>query len=241
MRDEASPDDGGATSTPPGRRRRRYAGVVLTASAGALVAVLIASMLLPPPGISAGWRGPVGWAGWLSGHPVGWPTGPITLASAPSRLDFRPTASRNRRPAPPVLITAASAGIEAKVGPSALGPEGMTVPPPDRAGWLDTGPRPGEPGRALLAGHLDTKDGPGAFAGLPGLRRGDLLAVTDAEGAVHRYRTTGKAQMPKTRFPRSAVYGGPGTPELVLVTCGGSFDERTASYRDSIVVFARAE
>lgn len=239
MSDEPSPAEGGATPAP--KRRRRYTGVVLTALTGALVAVLIASIVVPPPGVSVGWRGPVGWAGWLTGHPLGWPTGPIAFASAPTQLDFRPTASRGRRPAPPVLLAAPSAGIEAEVQPAGIGPEGMAVPPPDRAGWLDTGPRPGEPGRALIAGHLDTEEGPGAFAGLPGLDRGDLLAVTDGGGAVHRYRVTNKAQMPKDRFPRSAVYGGPGTPELVLVTCGGAFDERAASYRDSIVLFARAE
>ena len=49
--------------------------------------------------------------------------------------------------------------------------------------------------------------------------------------AVERYA--------KADFPTEAVYGATEGAELRLVTCGGAFDEKTRSYQDNVVVYAR--
>lgn len=143
------------------------------------------------------------------------------------------------RPAPPGRIRIPAADVDAAVEPVAARRQGLDVPPPGRAGWFSGGPRPGEPGRAVVIGHRDYAEGPGVFAHLPALRRGDRIEVRDARGAVYGFRVVGLAQVQKSRFPTAAVYGPSRNPVLVLVTCGGPFVEGRG-YRDSIIVYARS-
>jgi sortase (surface protein transpeptidase) len=112
------------------------------------------------------------------------------------------------------------------------------VPPVGEAGWFDAGPRPGETGRAVVIGHLDTHDGPGLFAKVPSLSQGTRIDLLDRRGGVHLYSVVGTAQVSKKRFPSSAVYGASDAPVLVLITCGGRF--QNDHYRDNVLLYARA-
>lgn len=115
----------------------------------------------------------------------------------------------------------------------------LRVPEVGRAGWYDAGPRPGETGRAVIIGHLDTRKGPGLFARVPNLEPGSAISVTDERGARHRYLVTGTAQVRKEQFPADEVYGASSRPVLVLVTCGGPF-VKGEGYRDNVLLYARA-
>jgi hypothetical protein len=42
----------------------------------------------------------------------------------------------------------------------------------------------------------------------------------------------------KARFPTAAVYGPVPTPQLRLITCGGTFDPALGSYLSNVVVDA---
>jgi hypothetical protein len=144
------------------------------------------------------------------------------------------------RPALPERISIPAAKVDTivdRVGTKADG--AIRVPGVGRAGWYEGGPRPGEAGRAVIIGHLDTSRGPGLFARVPSLTRGQAIDVTDRRGHVHRYRVAGRAQVRKDHFPTEEVYGGGPRPVLVLVTCGGPYDQESG-YRDNILVFARA-
>jgi sortase (surface protein transpeptidase) len=116
---------------------------------------------------------------------------------------------------------------------------GIEVPAQGVAGWYAGGPRPGERGRAVIIGHLDSSRGAGVFARVPRLRRGSAIEVTDRRGRAHRYRVVGLTQVRKTGFPTRAVYGPARRPVLVLVTCGGPY-VAGRGYRDNILVYARA-
>jgi hypothetical protein len=142
------------------------------------------------------------------------------------------------RPATPVRISIPAARVNARVQSVSVRDGAMEVPPVGRAGWFDAGPRPGEPGRAVIIGHLDTHHGPGLFAKVPSLSRGTDISVLDHRGGVHRYRVVGGAQVSKDRFPASSVYGASKAPVLVLVTCGGRY--RHGHYRDNVLLYARA-
>jgi len=142
------------------------------------------------------------------------------------------------RPAPPERISIPAAGIEAVVEPVRARRGVLHVPEVGRAGWFAGGPRPGEAGRAVIIGHLDTRTGPGLFARVPKLPPGATLSVTDRRGAVHDYNVVGGAQVHKDEFPAEDVYGGSVNPVLVLITCGGPFDE-DEGYRDNVLVYAR--
>jgi Sortase domain len=106
------------------------------------------------------------------------------------------------------------------------------------AGWYALGPRPGEPGSAVILGHVDSTGGPAVFYRLRELRRGDQVQVTRKDGTSVRFVVTRTEQYLKTRFPTEDVYFPTLSPELRLVTCGGEFDYSTKHYRSNFIVFA---
>jgi sortase (surface protein transpeptidase) len=119
----------------------------------------------------------------------------------------------------------------------------VATPPLRRAavaGWYALGPRPGDPGSAVILGHVDSKRGPAVFFRLRELRRGDEVRVRRADGSLVRFVVERTEQFPKQRFPTDDVYYPTLTPGLRLVTCGGLFDRRSGHYRSNIIVFAAA-
>jgi sortase (surface protein transpeptidase) len=110
----------------------------------------------------------------------------------------------------------------------------------DVAGWYRQGPRPGQPGPAVIVGHVDSKaDGPGVFFNLYRLKRGTAILVDRADGSTVTFAVTRVERHPKDAFPTDAVYGPTADAQLRLVTCGGDFDRSVRSYEDNVVVFAR--
>ncbi|MDO3704586.1 class F sortase [Micromonospora sp. C28SCA-DRY-2] len=143
---------------------------------------------------------------------------------------------------PPSRLRVARIGVDSPLSVLGLDAAGALAAPSDfdRAGWYGGGPAPGDPGPAVIAGHLDSRDGPAVFARLGELRPGDRVQVWRGDRVVP-FRVTGTLRAGKDRFPTSAVYGPTPGPELRLVTCGGEFDRRRGHYRDNLVVFAVAE
>ena len=116
-----------------------------------------------------------------------------------------------------------------------------TVQVPSRwevAGWYAAGTRPGDPGSAVILGHVDSRSGPAVFYRLRELRRGDLVEVARADGSTVRFVVQRTEQYDKRRFPTDEVYYPTLTPALRLVTCGGEFDATAGHYRSNIIVFA---
>jgi sortase (surface protein transpeptidase) len=109
----------------------------------------------------------------------------------------------------------------------------------ERAGWYADGTRPGDPGSAVILGHVDSRrDGPAVFYRLRELGRGDQITVVRADGSTVHFTVERTEQYPKSRFPTDDVYYPTLTPRLRLVTCGGGFDPETGSYRSNVIVFA---
>jgi sortase (surface protein transpeptidase) len=142
----------------------------------------------------------------------------------------------------PVRIEIPSIGVASSLGQ--LGREAdRTVEVPTRweeAGWYALGPRPGDPGSAVILGHVDSKRGPAVFFRLRELRRGDQVKVTRADGSSVRFVVQRTAQYDKRQFPTDEVYYPTLTSTLRLVTCGGEFDATAGHYRSNIIVFAAA-
>jgi len=61
--------------------------------------------------------------------------------------------------------------------------------------------------------------------------------VDDPLGGRHPYRVTSRRAFPKIDLP-AELFTGTGPPHLVLVTCGGAFDEATPRSADNVVVVA---
>jgi hypothetical protein len=140
----------------------------------------------------------------------------------------------------PTRITIPRIGVASALDRLGRAPDG-TIQEPRRwqvAGWYAPGARPGDPGSAVVLGHVDSKGGPAVFFRLRELRRGDQVQVTRADGSVVRFVVQRTEQYPKRRFPTDEVYYPTLAPALRLVTCGGSFDATAGHYRSNIIVFA---
>jgi hypothetical protein len=110
---------------------------------------------------------------------------------------------------------------------------------PTVLGWYAAGAAPGaDAGTAVMAGHLDSASlGPGPLVGLFDLDVGDLLQVADANGGIHRYSVLSRTSYPKTALP-AEVFRRDGSPQLAVITCGGTFDTAQGHYADNVVVLA---
>jgi LPXTG-site transpeptidase (sortase) family protein len=140
----------------------------------------------------------------------------------------------------PVELAIPRIGVHARVGTIRLNAAGALVPPasPSTIGWYAAGVVPGEPGPAVLAGHVDGPTGPAVFFNLGRLRTGDALEVRTADGKVLRYKVLSVKHYRKTAFPASTVYAATPDSELRLITCGGTFETARHSYLDNVVVNA---
>ena len=107
-------------------------------------------------------------------------------------------------------------------------------------GWYTGSPRPGAVGSSVLAGHVDSKSGPGVFYWLSALRAGDRVYVSRADGTMAVFSVTKVQTYPKDEFPTAAVYGATPDPELRLITCGGTFDSASGHYLNNVVAYATA-
>jgi sortase (surface protein transpeptidase) len=106
------------------------------------------------------------------------------------------------------------------------------------AGWFTGAPQPGQLGPAVIAGHVDSRTGPAVFYRLRDLRPGNEIRVVRADHRVVRFKVDSVASYPKRSLPTDAVYGATTTPALRLITCAGTFDQSSRSYRDNLVVSA---
>jgi sortase (surface protein transpeptidase) len=142
----------------------------------------------------------------------------------------------------PTRVQIPSIGVTSALDRLGRAADGTVQTPPLRragvAGWYALGPRPGDPGSAVILGHVDSDRGPAVFYRLRELRRGDQITVTGADGSTVRFVVQRTEQTLKRRFPTDDVYYPTLTPGLRLVTCGGEFDGRTGHYRSNIIVYA---
>ncbi|MCM0620593.1 class F sortase [Nocardioides bruguierae] len=162
-----------------------------------------------------------------------------SASSAPDDLSVQGQEDAAGRP---VRVEVPALGIDVAVGRLGLRDDGVLEAPPrwQRAGWYAGGPRPGETGPAVIAGHVDSPTGPAAFTGLSAIAPGDRVVVTDAAGTRHVFVVTRLADSPKDSFPTRAVYGPTPDEELRLITCSGDYDSDAGGYQDNLVVYATA-
>ena len=142
----------------------------------------------------------------------------------------------------PVRLRVPALRVDSRIIELGLQPDGSVEVPASTSvtGWYDRGPRPGQPGPAVLLGHVDSRTGPGVFIDLHRVRPGTTVEVDRADGSTATFRITRVARVAKTRFPTELVYAPTLDPTLRLVTCGGSFDHARGSYRDNVIAFAEA-
>lgn len=162
---------------------------------------------------------------------------PNPTAAAPRALDFGPVLSGS----PPLALDIPAIGVHSSniVDLGFAGDGSIEVPrDPSAPGWFAPGPSPGQLGPAVIAGHVDSTNGPAVFYELGNLNLGDRVRVTRADGSVATFSVDRVSVFPKADFPTHQVYGNTtDRAELRLITCGGTFDDDTG-YDDNVVAFA---
>jgi hypothetical protein len=222
--------------TAPALRRVEFGLAVLVPAviAGALTLLLFPTLSFAPHEIPDG--DAAGLARLSELRPIVLTTdGDMGLGKSPAG-----PATNGTRPAVPASLAIPALHVDTDIQPVSATATGLEVPEIGQAGWFDAGPRPGEPGRSVIIGHIDGASEPGVFQHVPALAAGSPIVVRDADGGVHEYEVTGKTQVPKDAFPASEVYGPSDTPVLVLITCGGYY-EPGVGYSDNVLVYARAK
>jgi hypothetical protein len=165
---------------------------------------------------------------------------PATRPVAPPAAEAFRSARTYPTVAAPVRLRIAALHVDSAVQRLGLQADGTVAVPKrtDLAGWYERGPRPGQPGPAVILGHVDSHTGPGIFINLSTVRPGTLVNVDLADGSTVIFRISKVARVSKTSFPTDLVYAPSLDPTLRLVTCGGSFDRTRGSYRDNVIAFA---
>jgi sortase (surface protein transpeptidase) len=133
---------------------------------------------------------------------------------------------------PRIGVKAAIVGVGRKANVA------MQTPGPGQVGWYRNGPWPGDPGPAVLVGHVDTRTGPDVFYRLRDLRPGDEILVGRADGTTARFLVGRLERHPKTALPTSRIWTKANRPLLRLITCAGSWDHATGHYRDNLILYA---
>lgn len=143
---------------------------------------------------------------------------------------------------PPVHLRLPRLRIDAPVLPVSVGVDGLLGVPdnPRQLGWWSASSRPGMPsGSVVIDGHVDSATlGLGALFRLREARPGDDVVLVNAAGRSTRYAVVARRSYPKTSLPVAEVFAADVGPRLVLLTCGGRFDQSTRHYADNIVVYA---
>jgi len=163
-----------------------------------------------------------------------------TASSATTGSSAAPANAQQAAPAKVRIpkIDATSSLVEVGLNPDQT-LEVPSIDQPMQAAWYRLGPVPGQPGPAVLLGHVDGKSKPGIFFRLREVAENDEILVDDNAGATRKFVVYRTKQVPKDVFPTEEVYGDTAGPELRVITCGGSFDTAANSYRDNTIVFAK--
>ncbi|MEU5581162.1 MULTISPECIES: class F sortase [Streptomyces] len=144
-------------------------------------------------------------------------------------------------PSPPDRVRIPAIGVDAPLMGLGLTPTGsLDVPPSERknlAGWYEAGTTPGERGTAIVAGHVDNKEGPAVFYALGALDRGRTIEIERRDGSVAVFTVHAIEVYDAKDFPDEKVYGAAARPELRVITCGGKYSKQTG-YQGNVVVFA---
>lgn len=161
-------------------------------------------------------------------------------AADPGRSALVETAGRSRSEmSAPTGVRMPSVAIDTGTVPVGTEEDGSLEVPDDPhvSGWWTGGAAPGEPGAAVIVGHVDSREGPGAFFRLGDLHPGERVTVEREDGSSVDFHVDRVERHPKDDFPTDKVYGQTEQPTLRLITCSGVFDRQERSYEDNTIVF----
>ena len=110
---------------------------------------------------------------------------------------------------------------------------------PDKLAWYSLGPKPGEEGSAVIAGHYGWKDGAeSAFNNIHTLVKGDTITSFGKDGRPLTFVVTRTATYEPAQDATDVFRSDDGKAHLNLITCKGSWDNQLNTYTERLVVFS---
>jgi sortase (surface protein transpeptidase) len=118
--------------------------------------------------------------------------------------------------------------------------QGQAVAVPNNihmAGWFTESVRPGQPGLSILDGHVDGRRSDGVFKKLIDLKTNDEYTVELGGGTLKRFRVK-KVLSVATKDAAGVLFSRDTKlrSQLNLITCGGTFDQRSRQYDQRVIV-----
>lgn len=144
-------------------------------------------------------------------------------------------------PLTPARLRIPAIGVNAAVEHVGKKADGTMASPQKFAevGWYALGAKPGAPGNAVIAGHVNNAlTTSGVFEHLSDLRVGDYITVEDASGKTLVYVVRGTAQYKTDEAPAASIFSTIGPSQLVLITCDGDWVASAHSFDKRFIVYA---
>ncbi len=143
----------------------------------------------------------------------------------------------------PVALRYAAGAIDMPVFSVGVATDGQMEIPQDpyNAGWYQYGPGAGSPsGAILIAAHVGSEQvARGPFYMLQSAEVGDVIEIDDADGQIWRYEVTSVEVDPKPSIEWADYFRRDGPAQLILITCGGTWDAQRGSFDDNVIVTAQ--
>lgn len=140
----------------------------------------------------------------------------------------------------PLHLRIPKINVDAAIERVGLTPEGaMDISESlDDVAWYKNGPRPGENGSAVIAGHYGERSGKIAvFNDLYKLSKGDQLSIKDSKGVIISF-VVRKIKIYDPNADASDVFfSSDRRSHLNLVTCAGVWNEDSKTFSNRLVVF----
>lgn len=106
--------------------------------------------------------------------------------------------------------------------------------------WYNLGPRPGENGNAVIAGHYDDVKGkPAVFWELDELKAGDEIIVRFRDASEQRFEVMTVETYDTDEAPLERIFGVDFERDLNLITCDGQWNAQSKLYERRLVVYTR--
>jgi LPXTG-site transpeptidase (sortase) family protein len=149
------------------------------------------------------------------------------------------------RPGFPISLRIPKIGVDAPIKLMGVTSEGDMEAPkaPQDTGWYKFGPRPGDIGSAVIAGHFGPwkTGGTSAFDDLHELEAGDRIYIEDEEGAVIIFVVRESRSFGENDDASSVFTSNDGKAHLNLITCEGVWNKARKSYSNRLIVFTDKE
>ncbi len=106
------------------------------------------------------------------------------------------------------------------------------------AAWLEDGPSPGEPGNAIINGHIRWKKVAGVFSVLSDMAPGEKMAVTYDDGSVMYFAVASVDVFTIDDWPAWVMEQSSDT-RMTLITCHGEWNSSQGTSNERVIVVAK--